>query len=262
MTPSVPQFVTDEAQGRNDFINTQVIEGDLVSVDIVRNNNPVSGGQKAGTIRCSAIFKFQNIVELKREDGTEPDAKEWSVRYDYSEWDTSNARAMNPERRGDWFGFVVPNFKNAGIDLNDPLNDETGIESRINKRWRFELQSFERDYKIPLRDTGTNEVVYCDENSKEYALAIGEGQKTDDTGKMPIRIQAVYSNLFPTTVPSSGSSEEEVLARAAQLYAEFDAGASEKNMDAFKAAAIDDSIIADSMKVRKSIQSGKYNPNN
>ena len=242
---SIPSFITDEAQGRSTFVDTAKLRGLLQSVTIEKGKNPIPSGRNAGQVRCSAVFSFRNLEILILDDGTEPDAREWSIRYDLAEWDVSNARPKPPEKRGDWFTYVVPTFAELGIDLNDPSNPQTGLTVRLNKVWEFELKAFEREYDIDARDPDTNEVIW-----EREPKTLSE----DDEGQAK-RIKAVYRKQFPTEIPGPKATAQEAKARAQELWGEYDG-----DREAFKEAAINDPIIEQVNAVRRDIQTDKWEP--
>lgn len=242
---TIPSFITDEAQGRNTFVDTQKIRGLLQNVSIEKSKNPIPSGRNAGKTRCAAVFSFRNIEILILDDSTTPDAKEWSIRYDLAEWDVSNGRPKPPEKRGDWFTYVVPKFAELGIDLNDPSNSVTGLTVRLNKVWEFELMEFERDYEIDLRDPDTNEIIWERD----------PGTLSDNDEGQAKRVKAVYRKQFPTEIPGPKATKDEALARTSELWELY-----EGDVEKFKEAAISDPIIEQVNAVRRDIQTDKWIP--
>ncbi len=230
---AVPKLITDEAEGKRVWNPTIRVKGRVTDFNVVKAAKQTEFGRNKGQTRAQVKFTIENVTELKREDGTEPDTQTFTLSYDYSEWKRElDPPYAAPERGGDWFQFVVPGWAEAGINLGDPDMLADKILDRIVA---FEQKKFDRNYEVQARDPDTNAPI------------------TDDVGEK-VMVTAEYANLFPVEIEGINFDPVEAYARAKELFEKHGAGPE------FVGAAMDDALISETPKLKRAIQAGKYDP--
>jgi hypothetical protein len=241
MTQKVATFITDETEGRSTFVQTEIIEGRVIDIQDVRGNNPLRSGRNEGRIPVYCVIKFDNLTELRQEDGTTPNVSEWSVRYPYSILDEAADKAAPPERGSDWFKYVAPAWLEFGVNLGD--RDTILKVCKLKPTVRIELKAFDREYEVQQRVDGVRQ--WDREPDPDIP---------GDRG-IPIMIRATARIQLPVKVDGLDFDPQMAHDRAAELWEE-----SEGDVEVFRSTAIKDDFISQKPALRRKIQADKYDP--
>lgn len=239
-------FVTDEAQGRSTFVNISELEGKLLAADVEKNRNPIASGRRAGELWSTAMFTVGAVTHCVMEDGSTPNEDTQQVRYSYAKWDDAKARPMAPDKRSAWFKVVVPAWAEVGIDLANP----DSILSAINRRMTFEAKTLELGYEVVERDDDGN--ILPPTNAEDSNVVYDEETERWSDNAVFNKVPATGTFLLPVSIESE-ISEDDAYIRAAELYDGVDG-----DLAAFKKAAVADEQVQSSVKLKRLIQSGKY----
>lgn len=240
----VPQLVDDPTEALSSFVETEVIEGTIVNIDIVKSKTKLTDGRNKGKLPTFLLFEFENITELRMADGSTPDADTWSHRYPYSFWDEENGRTLAPFKDNSrWWDAVVPAFAEAGVKIGGADNN---LGDCLQKVARFEMREFTLGYQRAVRNEETGDpdngfIVWVTEPSAPGAKD-GEPEMED----------ATWEAAVPINIEGLKFDAQEAYDVAAKLRAENEDDA------AFKKAAIADPTIKKVTKLRRIIQSDKY----
>lgn len=220
--------VTDEADGADQFADWQTIEGKFAGWYVRPNGDATI---RDGKLNCRLGFIIDDLTTAIRVDGTTPDFPEIDISYPYSQWDIDEKVAMVPTKRSVWFRGVVPAFIEAGIN---PTVEALNALEEAHAPIKLELQA---------RALGYDRKIYVDDE-----LQLG------DDGE-PLVEAAEFIACLPVSIETADSNPEAPANRALELWDEHGG-----DMAAFKTAAAADDTIKRNTKLRRSIQSGKYQP--
>ena len=238
---STLKLVVNESEAQSTYVETEIVEGVVESFSLDPSERPLSSGRNAGKRQAWFVLRIKEITELKLVDGTTPNASERSVRYPYSLWDDVRNEPSAPMKDNkQWFSVVVPAFKDAGITLNENIDDLIGSVAR------FEYQTKELPYMVAKKD---EELGDPDNNFIVWETPPSAPGKRDG---VPVRVTATYSTVLPTKV--AVFNPEEGVKQAAKLFKQI------TDEDDFKSSAMDDELIQKVPSLYRAISLGEYDP--
>lgn len=216
--------VTDEADGAEQFAEWQTVTGKLAGWYVRPNGEDTMRDNK---LNCRLGFVIDELTEAVRTDGTTPNLPEVDISWPYAQWDTDEHVAMKPVKRGVWFRGVVPAFIEAGVNPSiEALNALEEAHATITLTYQ------ERPLGYDRRVYENDEVVMVDGEELKEA--------------------AIFMACLPSSIQTENSDPEAPARRAAELRSELSDDAE------FKKAAAADNTIKRDPKLRRAIQSGKY----
>ena len=235
------KLVVNESEAQSTYVETEVVEGVVASFSLDKSERPLGSGRNAGKRQAWFVLRLKEITELKLVDGTTPNASEWSVRYPYSLWDDIRDEASTPMKDNkQWFSVVVPAFKDAGITLNENIDDLIGSVAR------FEYQPKDLPYKVAKKDEETGDA------NNNFIVWITPPSAPGMKDGIPERVTATYSTVLPTKIvvfnPADGVKQ------AAKLFKQI------TDEDEFKSSAMDDELIQKVPSLYRAISLGEYDP--
>ena len=235
----VPVLVANPDEALSSFVETEVLEGIIVEIDIVKSKTALTVGRSKGKYPTFLVFTLENLTELRMADGSTPDAPKWQVRFPYSFWDEANNRTLAPFKDNSryWDG-VVPAFEEVGVNL-DGLDSNLG--DCLQKTARFEMREVELAYSRAKRDAD-GEIIWVTEPSSPEAK---DGE--------PEMEKATWETALPVSIEGLKFDAQEAYDIVAKLFTEH-----ADNEAAFKKAAIADDTVKKVTKLKRIIQSGEY----